>query len=77
VASGGVAVVIRSMPLSLIRKDVRCLRRTFLAAVDHVEDDVLRLMFVCCHPVLTAEAQCTLTLKLVGGLTTRRLRARI
>ena len=26
----------------------------FLAAVDHVEDDVLRLMFVCCHPVLTA-----------------------
>ena len=30
----------------------------FLAAVDHVEDDVLRLMFVCCHPVLTPEAQC-------------------
>ncbi len=45
----------------------------FLAAVDHVEDDVLRLMFVCCHPVLTAEAQCTLTLKLVGGLTTREI----
>ena len=45
----------------------------FLAAVDHVEDDVLRLMFVCCHPVLRAEAQCTLTLKLVGGLTTREI----
>jgi RNA polymerase sigma factor (sigma-70 family) len=45
----------------------------FLAAVDHVEDDVLRLMFVCCHPVLTPEAQCTLTLKLVGGLTTREI----
>jgi RNA polymerase sigma factor (sigma-70 family) len=44
-----------------------------LAAVDHVEDDVLRLMFVCCHPVLTPEAQCTLTLKLVGGLTTREI----
>jgi predicted RNA polymerase sigma factor len=45
----------------------------FLAAVDHVEDDVLRLMFVCCHPVLTPEAQCTLTLKLVGGLTSREI----
>ena len=45
----------------------------FLAAVDHVEDDVLRLMFICCHPVLTSEAQCTLTLKLVGGLTTREI----
>jgi RNA polymerase sigma factor (sigma-70 family) len=45
----------------------------FLAAVDHVEDDVLRLMFLCCHPVLTVEAQSTLTLKLVGGLTTREI----
>jgi predicted RNA polymerase sigma factor len=44
-----------------------------LAAVDHVDDDVLRLMFVCYHPVLTPEAQCTLTLKLVGGLTTREI----
>src|SRR4029453_17090234 len=45
----------------------------FLAAVDHVDDDVLRLMFLCCHPVLTPEAQCTLTLKLVGGLTSREI----
>jgi RNA polymerase sigma factor (sigma-70 family) len=45
----------------------------FLAAVDHVEDDVLRLMFLCCNPVLTAEAQSTLILKLVGGLTTREI----
>ena len=45
----------------------------FLGAVDHVEDDVLRLMFVCCHPALTSEAQYTLTLKLVGGLTTREI----
>jgi RNA polymerase sigma factor (sigma-70 family) len=44
-----------------------------LAALDHVEDDVLRLMFLCCHPVLTSEAQCTLTLKLVGGLSTREI----
>jgi RNA polymerase sigma factor (sigma-70 family) len=45
----------------------------FLAAVDHVQDDLLRLMFICCHPALTPEAQCTLTLKLVGGLTTREI----
>ncbi len=45
----------------------------FAAAVDHVQDDVLRLMFLCCHPSLTPEAQTTLTLKLVGGLTTREI----
>jgi RNA polymerase sigma factor (sigma-70 family) len=45
----------------------------FLAAVDHVDDDVLRLMFLCCHPVLTPEAQCTLTLRLVAGLSTREI----
>jgi len=45
----------------------------FAAAVDHVEDDVLRLMFLCCHPSLTSDAQTTLTLKLVGGLTTREI----
>jgi RNA polymerase sigma factor (sigma-70 family) len=44
-----------------------------LVAVDHVEDDVLRLMFVCSHPALTAEARCTLTLKLVAGLTSREI----
>ena len=32
---------------------------TILAALDHVEDDVLRLMFLCCHPSLTPEAQTT------------------
>ena len=39
-------------------------------AVDHVEDDVLRLMFVCCHPALGSDAQVTLTLRLMAGLTT-------
>lgn len=43
------------------------------ASIDHVEDDVLRLMFICCHPVLTPEAQTTLTLKLVAGLSTREI----
>ncbi|UOY01943.1 RNA polymerase sigma factor [Blastococcus sp. PRF04-17] len=35
-----------------------------------VEDDVLRLIFIACHPVLSREARVALTLRLVGGLTT-------
>ena len=37
---------------------------------DPVGDDLLRLMFVCCHPVLATEARVALTLRLLGGLTT-------
>jgi RNA polymerase sigma factor (sigma-70 family) len=36
---------------------------------DPEQDDVLRLMFISCHPVLPAEARIALTLRLVGGLT--------
>jgi RNA polymerase sigma factor (sigma-70 family) len=41
------------------------------AAVDHIEDDVLRLIFLTCHPVLPPESRAALTLRLVGGLSTR------
>jgi RNA polymerase sigma factor (sigma-70 family) len=37
---------------------------------DFIPDDLLRLMFVACHPVLSAEARVALTLRLLGGLTT-------
>jgi RNA polymerase sigma factor (sigma-70 family) len=37
---------------------------------DDVGDDVLRLMFTACHPVLSTEARVALTLRLLGGLTT-------
>ena len=37
---------------------------------DHVGDDLLRLMFTACHPVLSTEARAALTLRLLGGLTT-------
>jgi RNA polymerase sigma-70 factor (ECF subfamily) len=37
---------------------------------DAVGDDVLRLMFLACHPVLSMEARVALTLRLLGGLTT-------
>jgi RNA polymerase sigma factor (sigma-70 family) len=41
--------------------------------VDHIEDDVLRLIFLTCHPSLTAESRAALTLRLVGGLTTAEI----
>ena len=37
---------------------------------DDIGDDLLRLMFVACHPVLSTEARVALTLRLLGGLTT-------
>jgi RNA polymerase sigma factor (sigma-70 family) len=37
---------------------------------DEVGDDLLRLIFTACHPVLSTEARAALTLRLVGGLTT-------
>jgi len=39
-------------------------------AAGGIDDDVLRLIFVCCHPVLAAEARAALALKLLGGLAT-------
>ena len=37
---------------------------------DHVGDDLLRLVFIACHPVLATEARVALTLRLLGGLAT-------
>ena len=43
------------------------------AFVDVVPDDQLRLMFLCCHPALAADAQAALTLRLLGGLETAEI----
>jgi len=40
---------------------------------DPVGDDMLRLIFVACHPLLSAEARAALTLRLLGGLTTEEI----
>jgi RNA polymerase sigma factor (sigma-70 family) len=40
---------------------------------DHVGDDLLRLVFTACHPVLSPEARVALTLRLLGGLTTEEI----
>ena len=43
------------------------------AVGDVIEDDLLRLIFTTCHPVLSAEARVALTLRLLGGLTTAEI----
>jgi predicted RNA polymerase sigma factor len=40
---------------------------------DDIGDDLLRLIFTACHPVLSAEARVALTLRLIGGLTTNEI----
>ncbi|WP_264924918.1 RNA polymerase sigma factor [Streptomyces sp. A012304] len=40
---------------------------------DAIDDDLLRLVFTACHPVLSAEARTALTLRLLGGLTTAEI----
>ena len=44
-----------------------------LADPDRIDDDVLRLVFVACHPVLPAQARLALTLRTVAGLTTEEI----
>ena len=40
-----------------------------------IDDDRLRLMFICCHPALAMEARVALTLRMVGGLTVAEIAA--
>jgi len=40
---------------------------------DDIGDDLLRLMFTACHPILSSEARVALTLRLLGGLTTEEI----
>jgi len=44
-----------------------------LQEVGPIQDDRLRLIFTCCHPALSTEAQVALTLRLLGGLSTRQV----
>ncbi len=43
------------------------------AQVDDVQDDLLRLIFMTCHPVLSRDARVALTLRLLGGLSTHEI----
>jgi RNA polymerase sigma factor (sigma-70 family) len=58
----------------LIRRELELVqqlgRPDFAAQVEDVQDDVLRLIFMTCHPVLSRESRVALTLRLLGGLST-------
>ncbi|MFA9270499.1 MAG: RNA polymerase sigma factor [Baekduiaceae bacterium] len=55
----------------LIGRELQLIEQLDVAdQVDGVEDDVLRLIFMTCHPVLSRDARVALTLRLVGGLST-------
>ncbi|HWK29306.1 MAG TPA: RNA polymerase sigma factor [Solirubrobacter sp.] len=55
----------------LIARELQTLQQLDLAdQVDELEDDLLRLIFMTCHPVLSRDARVALTLRLLGGLST-------
>ncbi|HEX6644565.1 MAG TPA: RNA polymerase sigma factor [Gemmatimonadales bacterium] len=57
-----------------LEEEQRRLEAEMDRALDEViPDDVLRLVFTACHPVLTPEGRVALTLRLVGGLTTAEI----
>ena len=54
-----------------IGRDVETLEPDLVTALDdEIGDDLLRLVFIACHPVLSTESRVALTLRLLGGLTT-------
>ena len=80
-ASPGAWIVVtaRNRALDRIRREQTLARKTELLAraerlpeteESPIPDERLELIFACCHPALSAEAQVALTLGLVGGLTT-------
>jgi RNA polymerase sigma factor (sigma-70 family) len=59
-------------------RDLRTREETTIVDLDNgvdddIQDDLLRLVFMCCHHVLSSEARVALTLRLLGGLTTEEI----
>jgi RNA polymerase sigma factor (sigma-70 family) len=65
--------------LNLLGRELETTRQDAPAEFDAIldeetiDDDLLRLMFVSCHPVLPVEGRIALTLRLIGGLTTQEI----
>jgi RNA polymerase sigma factor (sigma-70 family) len=57
----------------LDQRKERAVEEIEAAAEDDVGDDLLRLVFTACHPVLSLESRVALTLRLMGGLTTEEI----
>src|SRR5476649_173140 len=64
---------IRTSPAREVRAGEVRMEDLDAALDDDVGDDLLRLIFVACHPVLSTEARIALTLRLLGGLTTEEI----
>jgi RNA polymerase sigma factor (sigma-70 family) len=77
--------VAKRKAIDMVRRD-SVLAKKYAVLADHtwvdaeestdevvIEDDLLRLMFVTCHPVLSQEARVALTLRMLGGLTTEEI----
>ncbi len=80
---GWIVTTARRRAIDRFRREVRRDDRQAQAALLHapddpqevgaVRDDQLRLLFTCCHPALSTEAQVALTLRLLGGLETPQI----
>lgn len=78
---GWVTTTARRKAIDRLRRDKRFAERQHLLVVDDQEvteaaapmDDRIALIFTCCHPALSNEAQVALTLRTIGGLTTREI----
>jgi RNA polymerase sigma-70 factor (ECF subfamily) len=73
---GAIDVTRRPARLNLAQKDLALhleARINDAPQEEEIEDDRLRLIFTCCHPVLPPEAQLALTLREVCGLTTEEI----
>ena len=81
--AGWIITTARRRAIDRLRREASRADRQAQAALVHAErepvdegvvgDDRLRLIFTCCHPTLSAEARVALTLRLLGGLTTREI----
>ena len=57
----------------LERQQAKAVAEMEAAAEDEVGDDLLRLVLITCHPILSTESRVALTLRLLGGLTTSEI----
>jgi RNA polymerase sigma-70 factor (ECF subfamily) len=78
--AGWIVTTARNRAIDRFRREASREDRHAQAALLHsqsepagVGDDILRLIFTCCHPALAASAQVALTLRLLGGLTTTEI----